>query len=294
MSVGTWIQAARPKTLTAAAAPVLIGVGYAIGSGRFRPLPALAALIGAITIQIGTNFANDYYDFVRGGDTELRVGPRRVTQSGLIAPDAVRRAAFITFGFAFLVGVYLVWVGGWPIVLIGTLALLSGWAYTAGPFPLAYNGLGDIFVLAFFGPVAVAGTYWVQALEYRSDLLVAGLGVGALNTAILIANNLRDLDTDREAGKRTLPVILGRAAGRGEYAAMIVLAVSAPLVGVSVFSWPTPCLAALLVLLMLREPIHTVFTEARAEALIPALPRTARAVGVYGLILGAGLASGGW
>src|SRR5690606_30641410 len=162
---------------------------------------ALAALLGAFLIQIGTNLANDYHDFRRGSDTEERVGPVRVTQAGLIAPETVRAAAVATFGAAALVGVYLIAVAGWPVAVIGVAA---GVAYTAGPYPLAYHGLGELFVLVFFGWVAVAGTYFVQALHFRGDLLLAGAGVGALSAGILVVNNLRDRETDAVAGKHTL------------------------------------------------------------------------------------------
>ncbi|MEZ4417606.1 MAG: 1,4-dihydroxy-2-naphthoate polyprenyltransferase [Gemmatimonadota bacterium] len=285
-SLGLWIQASRPKTLTAALAPVWIGIGYALWQGQFRPLPALAALVGAILIQIGTNLANDYYDHERGGDTSARVGPQRVTQAGLIPPAAVRRAAFLTFGAALLVGIYLVGVGGLPILVIGVLSLLSGWAYTGGPFPLAYNGLGDLFVLIFFGPVAVGGTYWVQALEWRGDLLLAGLAVGALSTAILAANNLRDLATDRTAGKRTLPVLLGRSAGRAEYLVMVGAGVLALPIGVWLYGWPRWVLVGLAVVAALARPLRLVLLEEDARALLPALPLTARATGLFGILVG--------
>ena len=287
-----WVQAARPKTLTAALAPVWIGVGFAIWTGDFRALPAVAALIGAVLIQIGTNFANDYYDHVRGGDTAARVGPQRVTQAGLVAPESVRAAAFSMFGLALLVGVYLVSVGGWPILVIGLLSLLSGWAYTGGPFPLAYNGLGDLFVLVFFGPVAVGGTYWVQALRWDPGLLVAGLAVGALSTAILVANNLRDLDTDRDANKRTLPVLFGRGAGRIEYALLCAGAALGLAVGVGRYGWPATTLSGGLALLLVLRPLRVVWNEDEAERIGEALPLTAKATGLFGVLVGLGFVLG--
>jgi 1,4-dihydroxy-2-naphthoate octaprenyltransferase len=159
-----WILAARPKTLPAAAAPVVVGTAVALSEGVFSPGPALAALLGALLIQIATNFANDVFDYKKGADTGQRLGPLRVTQAGLLTPAQVMAGMWLTFGLAVLVGVYLVWVGGWPIVVIGLLSILSGMAYTGGPFPLGYNGLGDLFVFIFFGLVAVGGTYYVQAL----------------------------------------------------------------------------------------------------------------------------------
>jgi 1,4-dihydroxy-2-naphthoate octaprenyltransferase len=184
-----WIQAARPKTLPAAAAPVLLGVGLAVWRGQVAWLPALAALFGALLIQIATNLANDYFDHARGADTEERVGPVRVTAAGLVPPAAVKRAMILTLAAALCVGLYLVAVGGWPIVVIGVVSLVLAVAYTGGPYPLAYNGLGDVFVFVFFGLVAVAGTYYVQALSFPAEAWWLGAGTGSLSTAILVVNN---------------------------------------------------------------------------------------------------------
>ena len=166
-----WLLAIRPKTLTAGAVPVFVGTGLAFGEGHGRLLPALAALAGALLIQIGTNLVNDYYDFIRGADTAERQGPVRVTQAGLIRPATVLRAAMVVFGLAFGVGLYLVGVGGWPIVAIGLLSLLCGYAYTGGPFPLGYHGLGDVLVMLFFGFIAVGGTYFVQTHTLSAQAL---------------------------------------------------------------------------------------------------------------------------
>lgn len=292
MSVRVWLLAVRPKTLLAALAPVAMGVGLATADGAFRLLPALAALIGALLIQIGTNLANDYYDFMRGGDTADRVGPVRVTQAGLVSPAKVKRAMALTFAAATVVGLYLVAVGGWPILVVGTLSLLSGWAYTGGPFPLAYNGLGDVFVWIFFGPVAVAGTYWVQALSLSTGAVVAGVAIGALNTAVLVANNLRDLDTDRAAHKRTLPVRFGRGFGRGQYVAALVLAVTIPVAGVVLLGWAPTTLICLAALVLAWAPLKRVLGEDRAEALRSTLPATARVSGLYGLLFALGVSLG--
>ncbi|HXN41181.1 MAG TPA: 1,4-dihydroxy-2-naphthoate octaprenyltransferase, partial [Myxococcaceae bacterium] len=180
LGFGVWLQAIRPKTLSAGIAPVLIGTGLAYGHGAGRFLPALAALCGALLIQIGTNLANDYYDFKRGADTSERLGPIRATQSGLISPTAVLAGAAISFAAACLVGLYLVAVGGWPVAVLGAVSLLSGFAYTGGPAPLAYLGLGDVFVLAFFGFGAVAGTYFVQAGNLIPAVIGAAVPAGAL------------------------------------------------------------------------------------------------------------------
>ena len=224
-----WLMAARPRTLTAAIAPVLVGTAAAIADGGFAPLPALAALCGAVWIQIGTNFANDYFDARKGADSE-RVGPTRVTQAGLVAPRAMRRAIGLAFGAAFACGIYLVAVAGWPVVAIGLASILCGVAYTGGPYPLGYHGLGDLFVFVFFGPVAVAGTYFVQTLRWSPAVAWISVPVGSLCVAILVVNNLRDLGSDRKAGKRTLVVRHGRRFGRAQYGLLVAAAYAAPAV----------------------------------------------------------------
>jgi len=161
--LAVWVLAARPRTLTAAVTPVVVGTAVAASQGSFRPLPALAALLSAMSLQIGTNLANDYHDFERGADTAERVGPRRVTQSGLVPPRTVRAAAIGMFALAFAVGIYLTVAGGWPILVVGIASIAAGWAYTGGPWPLGYHGLGDAFVFVFFGLVAVTGTVYVQS-----------------------------------------------------------------------------------------------------------------------------------
>jgi 1,4-dihydroxy-2-naphthoate octaprenyltransferase len=290
--VQAWILAARPKTLTAALAPVVAGTGLAAFHGVFAPLPALAALIGAVFIQIGTNFANDYYDFVRGGDTDARVGPIRVTQAGILPPATVKRGMYAVLGAALFVGVYLVWVAGWPIVWIGLSSVACAVFYTGGPFPLAYHGLGDVFVFVFFGLVAVSGTFFVQGLYWPPDVWIAGAALGTLNTAILVVNNLRDIDTDTVAGKRTLAVRLGATGTKIEYVLMLLVAVVAPVIGWRVYEWPVATLAALLVAPLAVAPLKKVLGFADPRELLPALGETARIVAIYGVLLGAGLAFG--
>lgn len=292
MSLRHWVLAARPKTLTAAAAPVLAGTGLAAHHGVLAWAPAAAALFGALLIQVGTNFANDYYDYVRGGDTEERVGPTRVTQAGLIAPERVRRAMIGVLAVATLVGVYLVAIGGWPIVAIGLTSIACAVLYTGGPYPLAYHGLGEVFVFVFFGLVAVGGTYYVQALAWPMDALLAGAGLGALSTALLVVNNLRDIDTDAKAGKRTLAVRLGPQGTRVEYLALLVVAAMVPPVGVSLLGWPTASLAALLVGPLCLAPLRAVFDFRDPRELIPALGATARVTAMYGILLALGLGLG--
>lgn len=223
-----WIEAARPKTLWATVAPVIIGSAMAYDAGGFAWLPATVTLVGAILIQIGTNLANDYYDYTKGADEGDRLGPTRATQAELIRPQSMKRAAILIFSAAVLAGVYLVWRGGWPIVTIGLLSIFLGVIYTAGPFALGYNGLADVFVLIFFGPVAVGGTYYVQTLAITPQVLVIGLAPGLLSVALLSVNNLRDIDNDRTAGKRTLTVRFGRSFARIEYTACLVLACIIP------------------------------------------------------------------
>jgi 1,4-dihydroxy-2-naphthoate polyprenyltransferase len=223
-----WWIAIRPKTLPAAIAPVLLGWSIALTAGRFNWLAGLAALLIALLIQIGTNLVNDVVDYSRGADTADRTGPTRVTQTGLLSPRQVWGGVAVTFGLAALAGVYLVFVAGWPALVIGLASLLAGLAYTAGPFPLAYNGLGDLFVLAFFGFAAVGGTVLVTAGSLPPLTWFGATATGVLTVNILVVNNIRDIDTDRAAGRRNLPVVLGRRSGEWEYALMLVTAYAIP------------------------------------------------------------------
>ncbi|MDY7231611.1 1,4-dihydroxy-2-naphthoate polyprenyltransferase [Hyalangium rubrum] len=284
----TWFMAARPKTLTAALVPVGVGTGLAFGNGVGRWLPAVAALVGALLIQIGTNLTNDYYDFKKGADTSERLGPVRVTQSGLIAPGSVLAGALACFALAILSGIYLVSVGGWPIVAIGLTSVLCGYAYTGGPFPLAYNGLGDAFVFVFFGLVAVTGTYYVQSLTVSPGAWWAAVPVGALGTALLVVNNLRDVHTDAKAGKRTLIVRLGTRAGKAEYILMLLAAYATPFAMFGLgLAGPWVFLALLSAPLALG-PLRLVL-GAQGAALNAALGGTARLQLVFGLLFAVGL-----
>lgn len=286
-SLRTWLLAARPKTLTAAVVPVVVGTGLALGQGMAVLWPALAALVGAMLIQIGTNLTNDYYDFRKGADTHERVGPTRVTQSGLIAPQTVLAAGAGCFALAVLVGASLVARGGWPFVAIGLASVLAGWAYTGGPYPLGYHGLGDLFVMVFFGLVAVPGTFYAQALHLVPAVWPAAVAVGATGTMILVVNNLRDIDTDARAGKRTLAVRFGRGFGRAEYVALLILALAMPVLMV-VAGWARwPVLLALLAAPLAWPPLSRVLGTTGA-ALNPALGTTARFQAAFGLLLAAG------
>jgi len=228
-SAYSWWLASRPKTLAAAAAPVLVGSALAAHDGGFRLLPAAAALAGALLIQVGTNFANDVLDFRRGADDVGRLGPTRVVQAGLLSAGAVSAGAAVVYCLAAVIGLYLVRVAGWPVLVIGVTGILSGVLYTAGPYPLGYVGLGDAFVMLYFGLAAVAGTYFVQTLHLAPTAIGLGVAVGCLATAILVVNNLRDIETDRQAGKRTLAVRLGARATRGYYVFLVALAFAVPL-----------------------------------------------------------------
>jgi 1,4-dihydroxy-2-naphthoate octaprenyltransferase len=260
----------------------------AISRGRFVFLAGAAVLVAALLIQIGTNLANDYFDFRKGSDGVDRLGPVRVTQAGLIAPEAVLRGALITLGAAAIVGVYLVYLGGLPILLIGLLSLFCAVAYTGGPYPIAYHGLGEVFTLLFFGFIAVAGTYWIHMRALSWDLLIAGGGVGTIITAILVVNNLRDIETDARAGKRTLAVRLGRRGTQMEYLGLCLVAALAPIVGWLAFGWSPWTLLALAGMGRLARPIVTVLSFHDPRELNPALGQTARAVTWYSGLLALG------
>ncbi|WP_458775336.1 1,4-dihydroxy-2-naphthoate polyprenyltransferase [Desulforhopalus sp. 52FAK] len=226
--LGLWWLAIRPKTLPAAVGPVVVGTAVALSDDRFLLLPALGCFLGAMLLQIGVNLANDYFDFKNNIDSDERQGPVRVTQSGLIPPEDVKRGMIVSLILAALVFIYLGFVGGIPIILIGIASVLAALAYSGGPFPLASNGLGEIFVFIFFGLVAVGGTYYIQAQQLTMQALAAAVPPGLLITAIMVVNNLRDIDTDTKAGKRTLAVMLGRYRTIMEYKALIWLSYVVP------------------------------------------------------------------
>ncbi|MDA0577988.1 MAG: 1,4-dihydroxy-2-naphthoate polyprenyltransferase [Verrucomicrobia bacterium] len=285
-----WLQAARPKTLSAAFAPVLIGSAMALADGVWHMPAALAALLGAWLIQIGTNFANDYGDFIKGADAHDRQGPLRATQAGLIAPRAMLRAALVMFALAAVVSVYLVLRAGWPLVAIAALSIVSGVLYTVGPWPLAYKGLGDLFVLIFFGPVAVGGTYYVQALVCPWPVLLAGLAPGLLAAAILVVNNLRDIKGDARVGKRTLAVRFGVPLARVEYVVCVVGATV--LVPVALLYGSdgrhARVLLASLTLCGMWRCLRTVCVAAPSAALNPVLAQTARSLLVFSILFAIG------
>lgn len=224
-----WLLAARPRTLAAAVVPVMAGTALAARLAEWAAIPALLCLAFALLVQIGTNFANDYFDFVKGADNVNRVGPTRMVAAGLVSMKAMRRAMAGVFVLAFLVGLNLVLYGGWPLILVGALSILCGLAYTGGPYPFAYHGLGDIFVFIFFGLVAVGFTFFVQTGFFVREVWLTGAAVGALATNILVVNNLRDRKTDAAAGKTTLVVRFGRRQAVAQYGFALVLSALVPL-----------------------------------------------------------------
>ncbi len=278
----------RPKTLTAGLAPILVGTGLAHQHGGIAVGPAIAALLGAIAIQIGTNLFNDVEDFQRGADNAARLGPARATQRGWLSPREVLGLAIGAFALATLIGLYLVAVAGWPVVAIGLLSLVSGFLYTGGPAPLAYVGLGDVFVFVFFGLVAVMGTCFVQEGSWPWQGLAAGAAVGGIATAILVVNNLRDRATDAAAGKRTLVVRYGPAAARQQYLGLVGLSYAVPaLVAVTTGAWFW--LLPLLSLPLARSEWVGV-RDQDGTSLNARLAGTARLGLVHGLLLAVGVA----
>lgn len=283
-----WLLAARPRTLPAAAAPVVAGSAVALAAGHFSPGPALAALLAALLLQIGANLANDVFDFHRGADTAERLGPLRVTQAGLLAPRQVLAGMWLTFGLATLLGLYLAVLAGWPVVLIGVSAILAAVAYTGGPFPFGYYGLGDLFVFIFFGPVATAGTYYVQAGSVSPLALWASLPMGFLITAILVVNNLRDIATDRAAGKRTLAVRLGANGARIEYLACLAGAYLTPPLILLLGLAPYGVLLAWLSLPLGISLVRTLY-RVSGRPLNRALAGTGQLALIYALLFAVGL-----
>jgi len=287
-----WLMASRPATLPAAAVPVLVGAAAAMFEGaRFRPLVFAVTLLSALFIQIGTNFANDYSDFHRGADHAGRLGPTRVTQSGLIAHESVRRGIIVAFGIATLLGAYLVYVGGWPIVAIGIFSIVCGLAYTGGPWPFGYHGLGDVFVFVFFGLIAVTGTAYLQLGRWDARVLALSIPIGLLVTNILVINNLRDLPTDRAAGKHTLAVRIGDRATRWQYQSFVVIAYGL-LVGFAARSFDWWLLLPFVSLPMALGASRKVASGTSGRELNPMLKRSGQILLAFGVLLTIGLLVG--
>ncbi|WP_335999349.1 1,4-dihydroxy-2-naphthoate polyprenyltransferase [Halorientalis halophila] len=301
-----WLMAARPQTLPAGAAPVVVGTGLALHDGVFAPAAAVAALLGALLLQVGTNFANDYYDAVKGTDSADREGFTRVTAGGLIEPARVKQAMAATYALAVVVGLYLVYVGGLPILVVGLSSIAAGIAYTGGPYPYGYRGLGDLFVFLYFGVIAVVGTYYVQAASALASVdplalgipegtvtaaaLTASLPVAGLSTAILIVNNVRDREEDAAAGKRTLAVMFGYGFSRVEWLAMVGMAYVVPVLFALDPAFGLSALLPLVTLPLALVLTMIVFSRTDGEALNPALERTGQLLAIHSALFAIGLA----
>ncbi len=289
-ALAIWVSAARPRTLTAAFAPVFIGACLAYGDGVLDLAVVAACLAGAVSIQIGTNFANDYFDFLKGADTEARVGPLRATAAGWVTPRQMLLATLLAFLSLVPSAAYLISAAGWPLVAIGLVSVACGIAYTGGPLPLAYVGLGDVFVLVFFGPVAVAGTYYAQSLAIPPTVVAAGLVPGLLATALLAVNNLRDVHTDRVAHKRTLAVRFGERFARLEIAACLLLAIVGIPVALVVYEGGHyGALASLLATVPAVGIVRRAYAE-EGRALIPVLEDIGKLLLGQSLLFGLGWA----
>jgi 1,4-dihydroxy-2-naphthoate polyprenyltransferase len=284
-----WLVAARPRTLPAAVAPVLVGTALAGTEDVFKPLRFAAALVGSIFIQVGTNLANDYSDARRGADTEDRLGPVRVTAGGLMPPRRVLVGTWVAFGIAVIAGSYLAAVAGWELLVVGVVSIAAGVLYTGGPRPYGYEGLGELFVFVFFGLVAVGGSYFVQTEDLRWEAVALGVPVGLLAAAILVVNNVRDIETDRRAGKRTLAVRLGRERAVSAFTAMVVLAFTALPVIAGAGNLDAWVLLPVLTLPLAVPLARTLAARRDGPALNELLADTGRLLAVFSVLLAAGL-----
>jgi len=284
-----WILASRPATLPAAAAAVIVGSALAGAASVFRWDAFIVILFAALAIQVGVNFANDLADAAKGADTEARIGPTRAVATGLITAAQMKRGIAVAFGLAAIAGLYLTWLAGWVIIAIGVVSIIAALGYTNGPIPYGYYGLGELFVFIFFGLVATAGTRYVYDRTAPADAWVSGIAMGLLAAAILVANNTRDVDTDRTAGKRTLAVMLGRGAARWLYATTVIGAFAVVAIGAVAGTLPAWSLLALLALPLAVLPIRTIFTETSGPPLIGVLKATARLQLVFAVLLSVGV-----
>ncbi len=283
-----WYLAARPRTLTAAVIPVMIGSALAFRDGYFDPLIAFTALLCAFLLQIGSNYANDLFDFMSGADSHERKGPMRVVAAGLVTPGQMKIALVIVFGLAFILGLYLINIGGWPILAIGIASIIVAIAYTGGPYPLGYYGWGDLMVFLFFGFIGTMGTYYVHTLQISFTAFLVSIPVGALITNILIINNYRDMDTDAKAGKRTTAVIFGRKFARTEFTIFLFLAYGIPLI-----VWLFFDLTAWIMLTFFSFPLGlrvlAMMNTLHGRELNLALEQTAKLVAIYGILFAIGI-----
>jgi 1,4-dihydroxy-2-naphthoate octaprenyltransferase len=285
-----WIMAARPATLPAGIAPVLIGSAIAWHDGVFAFVPFIVVLFAVLAIQIGVNFANDFADALKGADTEARIGPQRAVASGVITAGHMKRGIAIAFGLAAAAGLYLIWYAGWPILVIGVVSIIAALGYTNGPIPYGYFGLGELFVFIFFGLVATAGTRYVFGSPVPASAWAGGVVMGLLAAAILEANNIRDIDTDREAGKRTLAVVVGRRWARRLFAASIAASFLWIIFSVAL-GWFPPLAMITLILAPLGIPlVRTIYTDTEGPPLIGVLKGTAQLQLFVALLLSLALA----
>ncbi len=284
---GAWMMAIRPKTLPAGAVPVIVGTALASADGKFLPAAALVALLCALGIQVATNFINEIYDFRKGADTAERLGPTRTVAAGLISEKTMTVVSVLLLLVVFVMGLYLVYLAGWPILVVGLLSMLFAWAYTGGPYPIAYSGLGDLFVFIFFGLVAVGGTYYVQAGEVSFPVLTAAVAPGIFSVNILLVNNIRDIDTDRKVGKMTLPARIGGGNARWLYLGLTIVAYFVP-----VWMWMTGyslwCLLAWISLPLAIGQVKALF-QSEGKALNEVLAGTGKVMTVYGILFSTGL-----
>ena len=286
--LNSWILAARPKTLLAAFVPVLVGSALAISVNSFFLPYSIAALVCAVLIQIGTNFTNDLYDHLKGADKQNRKGPQRALASGLISVNEMKWGIALTFGFSFLIGLYLVYNSGWIILVIGIVSIAAGFIYTAGPFPLAYNGLGDVFVFIFFGIVGTMGTYFLHTTEFTLLSFLISLPVGAVTTNILVVNNFRDIEEDKAAGKNTLAVFIGRSLTRMEFILLLALCYLVLILLFAEHNFSYWIFLPFISLPFAALLIKMLFKFSGTE-LNKTLELTAKFSGLYGLLLAAGL-----
>jgi 1,4-dihydroxy-2-naphthoate octaprenyltransferase len=287
-----WVLAARPATLPAAAAAVVVGSALAAADGVFRWDAFLVTLFAAVAIQVGVNYANDLADAEKGADTAQRIGPTRAVASGLLTPRQMKLGIAVAFGLAAIAGCYLIWLAGWVILVIGIVSIIAALGYTNGPIPYGYYGLGEIFVFLFFGLVATAGTRYVYDRTASADAWLSGVSMGFLAAAILVANNVRDIDTDRIAGKRTLAVILGRPAARWMYAGMVFASYATIAVAVVGGILPPWALLTLVSIPIVIRPMQAIFTTTEGPPLIGVLKATARLQLVFAALLAAGVLIG--
>ncbi|MCK5674127.1 MAG: 1,4-dihydroxy-2-naphthoate polyprenyltransferase [Spirochaetales bacterium] len=288
-SIKGWVTAARPKTLPAAIGPILPGAALAWANSSFKLLPVIAALSAALLLQIAVNIANDYFDYIHGIDTPDRVGPVRAAAGGLLSLKSMRTGMVLITLLILTIGVYLIYIAGIPILLIGIASVISVYLYSAGPFPLSTNALGDLFVFIFFGPAAVCGTYYVQTLSLNIEIILYSVSVGLLITAIIVVNNYRDIETDTAGGKRTLAVILGEKLTRIEYYLLVILAYFIPLVLVFLNSTSPWVLLSLISAPLWIPLFRDIKGRAKGQALNKTLTATAKAGLLFSILLSLGI-----